>query len=112
MRNLATVLGKFERQLHLSKNCLVSHNFVIKVGAYTMTLNEDKRVDYKNSLEFPSQWNDEGVKAIKKALLEMGDDREPIVMFYKDFYKETIVSIKEAMKFEAFMEANQEILSK
>ena len=95
-------IEKLKFQLEMSKGCLFSHNYVVKVGAYTISSKWNEEIgantlDYENSFgEYHSvaKWNKNGVEEIKKQLLEAGEDREIEVYFYKDFYKKKIQQLK------------------
>lgn len=107
------VLNQIEKlnfQLEMSKGVLLSHNYIVEVGAYTIgsKFNPEinaKVLDYKmTDYDLATMWNENGVKEIKKHLLEMGENREIKVYFYKDFYRTKLEDLKN------FLKSNSELI--
>ena len=70
-------LEKLYFQQKMYKDCILSHNYVISVGAYTICtkLKDGKKMlDYRFN-ELPSLWTKDGAESNKKAL-QVNDDRE------------------------------------
>jgi hypothetical protein len=87
----------FQRHLDLQKNCIVSHNFVIEVGAYTITTKEDRTIDHRFSNKLPSTWTEKGVQEVTRLLREAGEDREIKVQSLREFLTTKIQSFKDTL---------------
>ncbi len=95
-------LKRFTRKLQMENDIILSHNYVISVGAYTIT-SKDGMLDYKLSTEFPAYFTIEGAKANVEAL-KVNDDREITIVNRHKWYNERIEGIKN------FIEANEKII--
>ncbi len=87
-------LERLTFQQKMYKNSILSHNYVISVGAYTIGLKKDgsKILDYKFR-ELPSLWTKEGAEANKKAL-QVNDDRDISITGKHTWYANEIKNVK------------------
>ncbi len=90
-------LSRLIFQQGMYKNSILSHNYVISVGAFTIGLKKDgsKILDYKFR-ELPSLWTKEGAEANKEAL-QVNDDRDIKITGKHTWYKNEIQKTKEAI---------------
>ena len=85
-------------QLRMLKDSITSHNFIVKVGAYTVSRNPDNTLVLVQSLT-PSQWNEAGVKEILSVPFYStfkGDRIEvkPEVINVKEYYENEIKKLR------------------
>ena len=88
-------LARLSFQQGMYRNSILSHNYVISVGAYTIGLKKDgsKILDYRFH-ELPSLWTKEGAEANKKAL-QANDDREILITGKHTWYTKEIKKVKD-----------------
>tara|TARA_R100001443_G_scaffold27617_1_gene40812 strand:+ start:269 stop:637 length:369 start_codon:yes stop_codon:yes gene_type:complete len=97
-------INLLKHELKMSKGVLLSHNFVVEVGAFTMCSkwNDERQcklLHYSNKpYHLVSKWNQNGVDEIVKILKDEGEDREIKVYFYKEYYKEKIERLENFIK--------------
>jgi|GEM_PF-5842700 len=91
MKTLEQKLEGYKRQLEMSENCLISHQYIVEVGAYTIGLDAEGKTELVIE-DYPSQFTSEAVKQIKAISFtdKRGNKVEPEVYFYKDWYMEKI----------------------
>lgn len=78
---------------------LVSHNYIVEVGAYTVS-KEDGKVTLKSGESCPSQWTAEGVKEIKEKCSWSNADGKKIEIIatpYKKWYSNQIEAINQTI---------------
>jgi len=87
-------LARLSFQQGMYRNSILSHNYVISVGVYTIGLKKDgsKILDYKFR-ELPSLWTKEGAEANKKAL-QVNDDRNISITGKHTWYANEIKNVK------------------
>ena len=89
-------LASFKRQLASYDNCLVSHQWVAKVGMYTVGKDENRMLKLR-TLTLPSLWTEAGIKEImdiqKKKSIFRNFLYEPMKVekvFFRDYYRDEI----------------------
>lgn len=89
-------LASFKRQLASYDNCLVSHQWVAKVGMYTVGTDENRMLKLR-TLTLPSLWTEAGIKEImdlqKKKSIFKNFLYEPMKVekvWFKDYYRDEI----------------------
>jgi hypothetical protein len=87
-------LARLSFQQGMYRNSILSHNYVISVGAFTIGLKNDgsKILDYRFN-ELPSLWTKEGAEANKRAL-QVNDKREITITGKHTWYAEEIKKVK------------------
>ncbi len=105
MKNLVTQLENRKKSLEFQTRMhtgLVSHNYIVEVGAYTVA-SENGRSKLVNiaSGKLPSQWTIEGVKEIKEKCSwdnMLGKKMEIKAIPYKDWYAKELKSVNETLQ--------------
>ena len=92
-------------QLEMSEGTLVSHNYILTCGAYTVCTKEledgGKAADLTTKT-CPSQWNEEGVKEVianHSFVNKDGQRVEVEAVPFKQWYKEQIESLNDTIEF-------------
>ena len=109
VNNLKERKNALESQIKLHSG-LVSHNYIVEVGAYTVTTIDGKaKLQDKVGSKLPSQWTSEGVKEIKEKCNwtnMLGDKMEIKAISYRDWYAEELKGVIETLEtFEPIVEA-------
>ena len=88
--------ASLKRQLASYDNCLISHQWVAKVGMYTVGTDENRMIKLR-TLTLPSLWTEAGIKEImdlqKKESIFKNFHHEPMKvekLFFKDYYRDEI----------------------
>ena len=91
-------LAKLTFQQGIYKNSILSHNYIISVGGYTIGMKKDgsKLLDYKYR-QLPSLWTKEGAEINKKAL-QLNDDRDISITEKNTWYANEIKNVKAMIK--------------
>jgi len=95
MKNLEQKLAGYKRQLEMSENSIVSHQYIVEVGAYTIALDSEGKTELVTK-DYPSQFTENALKQIKDISFSdgRGNKVEPEVYFYKDWYLDQIESLE------------------
>lgn len=103
-------VSSLKRQLKSYDNCLVSHQWVAKVGMYTVGTDSNRMLQLSFKT-LPSLWTEEGIEEIaqiqKERHIFKNMRKEPMKVekvWFKDYYRDEIA------KQEQFLESQKQIL--
>jgi len=91
-------------QLAMSEGMLVSHNYILTCGAYTVctkTLEDGNKVADLTTKTCPSQWTEEGVKEVisKHSFTKIDGERAEVkAVPFKQWYKEQIEDLSDTIE--------------
>jgi hypothetical protein len=99
LKRLKDKKESLEFQMNL-QGSLISHNYVVVVGACTVGTNDEGKAILKPSDKLPTQWTADGVKEIKEkcSFTNMHGEKMDIkAVPYKEWYSKELEGVNDAL---------------